>query len=145
MGIFNTMKARRLFRKDANGVNTMHDLLPEHTGSHCMRFNHLILRKEPVASLFICIYRYDRRNGFQVVDKLSFRQFTEKYIEKGTLISYHPMSTIYIIIQTPKDNGLILLADNNQVNFQNDVRNEDKINYSDIPEFDFELFYETAA
>lgn len=139
------MKGRRIFRKDPNGLNTMHDLLPEYLGSRFMRFNDLLLRKEPDRSLLICIYRCNSKNEFQAIDKLSYRQFIEKYIKKGTVISFHPMSTIYVIMQTSKDNGLVLLADNNQINFQSEIRSKDKINYSDIPEFDFELFYETAA
>jgi len=139
------MKGRLIFRKDVNGMNTMHDLLPEYTGSRFMRFNQILLRKELDKSLLICVYKYNNKIGYQVIDKLSMKQFNEKYIKNRTIISFDPMSTIHVIIQTPKDNGLVLLADNNQVNFQPEVKSKNKINYSDIPEFDFELFYETAA
>lgn len=141
----NEMKARKLFRKDVNGVNTMHDLCPEFTGGRFIRINRIALRKEPAKSLLVCIYQYDNKRGFKPIDKLTYRAFEEKYVKNGVLISHDLMSTVYVIIQTPKDNGLVLLADDNQINFQAEIRSTDKINYFDIPDFDFEIFYESAA
>lgn len=134
------MKARRLFRNDINGVNTMHDLYNESAGYNVIQFNRVIVKKKPSEDTWICIYQW--RDGLnKELDKLRFDEFIKKYVEEEADLHFDPRSKVFLSLQVTHDNGLIMLADNRYFNFETN-EGTGKLQYAEIKDFEFEIFYE---
>ncbi len=125
-------RERRIVKNGPNGIGTMFWLDngegPE-AGFSSLKFNRLILRKEPVDNIYVCAFQVQGQVLTELF-KLPFKDFIKKYSNPNEVVNFIPHSEILFELSIKIENWLVLLSDIT------------KFNYADISDFEMEMHYE---